>query len=50
MAFAPGDVIRVVDGTAIRVPQDVIAAIGKHVGGDTASIGIIRDGESQSRC
>ena len=43
-----GDVIPVVDGTAIRVPQDVIAAIGRHAGGDTASIEIIRDGQSQT--
>jgi dienelactone hydrolase len=43
-----GDVIPVVDGIAIRVPQDVIAAISKHSGGETASIEIIRDGQSQT--
>ena len=43
-----GDVIPVIDGTAIRVPRDVIAAIGKHAGGDTASVEIIRDGQSRT--
>src|SRR5262245_24295505 len=43
-----GDVIPVVDETTIRGPQSVIAAIGKHVGGESASIEIIRDGHAQT--
>jgi alpha-beta hydrolase superfamily lysophospholipase len=42
-----GDVIRAVDDTAVRAPEDVIAAIGRHAGGETAVIAYIRAGEAQ---
>jgi dienelactone hydrolase len=44
-----GDVISAVDGVAVRVPQDVITAIGRHAGGETASVEIVRDGKPQTR-
>ena len=44
-----GDVISAVDGGGVRVPGDVIAAFGRHVAGETASVEIIRDGQLQPR-
>ena len=42
-----GDVIRAVDEVAMRMPNDVIAIIGRHTGGEVATIDIIRDGRSE---
>ena len=42
-----GDVIRAVDDVVMRTPNDVIATIGRHSGGDVATIDIIRDGRAQ---
>jgi dienelactone hydrolase len=39
-----GDVIRTVGATTMRTPEDVIAAVGRHRGGDTATIGYMRAG------
>ena len=44
-----GDVIRSVDGTPIHTPSDVIAAIGRHVGGEVAAIDLARDGRAERR-
>ena len=41
--------IRSVDDTPIRTPNDVIATIGRHVGGEVAAIDLVRDGRAERR-
>jgi dienelactone hydrolase len=45
----PGDVIRAVDDKPIRTPNDVIAVVSRHVGGESAAIDLIREGQPQRR-
>ena len=40
----PGDVIRAVDDRSVRTPNDVIAVVARHAGGDLATIDLVRDG------
>ena len=42
-----GDVITAVDDQPVPTPNAVIAAIARHVGGDTAAIDLVRDGRPQ---
>jgi predicted metalloprotease with PDZ domain len=42
-----GDVIQAVDDRSVRTPEDVIRAIGRHVGGEVAAIELLRDGRSE---
>jgi uncharacterized protein len=44
-----GDVIAAVDDKPIRMPNEVVAAIGRHVGGDIATIDYLRDGRTERR-
>ena len=44
-----GDVIRAVDGSAVRLPADVIAAVAHHASGDSIRLEIIRAGQTESR-
>jgi dienelactone hydrolase len=44
-----GDVIRAVDDRPTLTPNDVIAAIGRHVGGDVAAIEVVRDGHAERK-
>jgi dienelactone hydrolase len=44
-----GDVIRAVDDRSIRTPNDVVAAIGRRVGGEAAAIDLVRDGRAEWR-
>lgn len=44
-----GDVIRSVDGAAMRAPGEVIAAILRHAIGATASLQIVRAGQPQQQ-
>jgi uncharacterized protein len=44
-----GDVIRSVGATTVRTPEDVIAAVGRHRGGDTTTIGYLRSGVLHQR-
>lgn len=39
-----GDVIRTVDGSPVRVPGDVIAAVARHRAGETMQVEIVRSG------
>jgi len=39
-----GDVIRSVDGSPVRVPDDVIAAVARHRAGETMQLEIVRSG------
>jgi hypothetical protein len=34
-----------VDDMSVRTPADVIAAIGRHAGGDVTAIDLIREGQ-----
>ena len=43
-----GDVIRTVDGSPVRVPGDVIAAVARHRAGETMQLEIARSGTAQS--
>lgn len=43
----PGDVIEMVDGTAIGTPQDVVDAVRAHEPGDTVEFVITRDDREQ---
>lgn len=40
----PGDVVRTVDGIEMRAPEDVVAAIGAHRGGERIELQIARAG------
>jgi dienelactone hydrolase len=44
-----GDVIRAVDGKAIRTPADVVAAMTRHAAGSTATFDVLRAGEELRR-
>jgi uncharacterized protein len=44
-----GDVIRSVDGAAVRDPAAVIAAVARHTSGETTTIEIVRGGETETR-
>ena len=44
-----GDVIRAVDGTVPRTPDDVIAAVTRHAAGETAVLDLVREGTAQKR-
>jgi membrane-associated protease RseP (regulator of RpoE activity) len=44
-----GDVIRAVDGAAVRTPADVVTAIARHAPGSTAIVDVIRAGEELRR-
>ncbi len=44
-----GDVIRAVDGNAVRTPADVIAAVTRHAPGTTAVFDLLRAGEDVRR-
>ena len=44
-----GDVIRSVDGSPVRVPGDVIAAVARHRAGETMQLEIVRAGTPAPR-
>ena len=44
----PGDVIVAVDGTAIHIPEDLIAAVRRHNPGDTIQVSFVRDNAQQN--
>jgi dienelactone hydrolase len=44
-----GDVIDAVDGSVVRLPADVIAAVARHGAGDPIRLEIIRAGKPESR-
>src|SRR5690348_1901950 len=43
-----GDVIAAIDGSAVRAPAEVIAAITRHRAGETLRFEIVRDSRSES--
>lgn len=43
-----GDIITAVNGTAVATPEDVVTAIADRAVGDTVSIEIVRNGETQT--
>jgi len=43
------DVIQSIDGTPVRTPADVIAAIGRHARGRIVALDLVRDGHLQHR-
>jgi putative serine protease PepD len=46
--IAQGDVIRSIDGTAVSSADDVTGAISGHSPGDKITVGITRNGKSQT--
>jgi dienelactone hydrolase len=44
-----GDVIHTVDERPVRAPGDVVAAMGRHVGGETVVLDVVRDGRTERR-
>src|ERR1051326_7581436 len=43
--FAAGDVIASLDGVAIQKPDQFVRGIGRHLGGDSVQVGIVREGQ-----
>ena len=43
------DVIQSIDGTPVRTPADVIAAMGRHARGRTITLDLVREGRLQHR-
>jgi pimeloyl-ACP methyl ester carboxylesterase len=49
MGIEAGDIVRTVDGVAMRTPADVVAAIGHtHRAGDRVTLGIARDSHERN--